>query len=108
MRNTTRAIAAAVIVATAPRLLLAADAPAAAAPAVPALSDLLTGWGLTTSGELAASYYHSNGYPGSAWRGFDTDHDSFQLDEAGLQIGYQPKQGVGGFVDVIAAPMPRS
>jgi Putative beta-barrel porin-2, OmpL-like. bbp2 len=104
MRNTTRAITAAVIVAIAPRLLLAADAPAAApaAPAVPALSDLLTGWGLTTSGEFAASYYHSNGYPGSTWRGFDQDHDSFQLDEAGLQIGYQPKQGIGGYVDVIA------
>jgi Putative beta-barrel porin-2, OmpL-like. bbp2 len=104
MRNTTRAITAAVIVAIAPRLLLAADAPAAAPapPAVPALSDLLTGWGLTTSGEFAASYYHSNGYPGSTWRGFDQDHDSFQLDEAGLQIGYQPKSGIGGFVDVIA------
>lgn len=105
MRNTTRAITAAVIVAIAPRLLLAADAPAApapAAPAVPALSDLLTSWGLTTSGEFAASYYHSNGYPGSTWRGFDQDHDSFQLDEAGLQIGYQPKSGIGGFVDVIA------
>lgn len=116
MRNTTRAIAAAIIVATAPRLLLAqtppapaAAAPAAgaapaapAAPAVPGLSDLLTGWGLTTSGEFAASYYHSNGYPGATWRGFDEDHDSFQLDEAGLQIGYQPKTGVGGFVDVIA------
>jgi Putative beta-barrel porin-2, OmpL-like. bbp2 len=105
MRNTTRAITAAVIVAIAPRLLLAADAPAAPAapaPAVPALSDLLTSWGLTTSGEFAASYYHSNGYPGSTWRGFDQDHDSFQLDEAGLQIGYQPKSGIGGFVDVIA------
>ena len=103
MRNTTRAITAAVIVAITPRLLLAADAPAApAAPAVPALSDLLTGWGLTTSGEVAASYYHSNGFPGSGWRGFDQDHDSFQLDEAGLQLGYQPKQGIGGFVDVIA------
>ena len=106
MRNTTRAIAAAVIVATAPRLLLAADAPAApAAPPVPALSDLLTGWGLTVSGDVAASYYHSNGYPnadGDAWRAFDGNHDSFQLDEAGLQIGYQPKSGVGGFVDIIA------
>jgi hypothetical protein len=111
MRNTTRAIAAAVIVATAPRLLLAQSSPAPAAPAaaaapaapaVPGLSDLLTGWGLTTSGEFAASYYHSNGYPGSTWRGFDQDHDSFQLDEAGLQLGYQPKQGIGGFVDVIA------
>ena len=77
MRNTTRAITAAVIVAIAPRLLLAADAPAAApaAPAVPALSDLLTGWGLTTSGEFAASYYHSNGYPGG-FHAFDEDHDT--------------------------------
>ena len=103
MRNTTRAITAAVIVAIAPRLLLAADAPAATppAPAVPGLSDLLTSWGLTTSGEFAASYYHSNGYPGSTWRGFDQDHDSLHLDEAGLQVGYQPKSGIGGFVDVI-------
>jgi len=83
-------------------MLLAADAPAAPAPAVPGLSDLLTGWGLTTSGEIATSYYHSNGYPGSTWRAFDEDHDTFQLDEAGLQIGYQPKSGVGGYVDVIA------
>ena len=104
MRKTTRAITAAIIVAIAPRLLLAADAPAAApaAPAVPALSDLLTAWGLTVTGDAAASYYHSNGYPGSTWRGFDQDHDSFQLDEAGLQIGYQPKQGIGAFVDIIA------
>jgi hypothetical protein len=104
MRNTTRAITAAVIVAITPRLLLAADAPAAAPapPAVPALADLLTGWGLTVSGDIAASYYDSNGYPGSTWRAFDQDHDTFQLDEAGLQLGYQPKTGVGGFVDVIA------
>jgi len=105
MRKTTCALTAAAIVAIAPQVLLAADAPAAAtppAPAVPGLSDLLTSWGLTTSGDIAASYYHSNGYPGSTWRGFDQDHDSFQLDEAGLQIGYQPKQGIGGFVDVIA------
>ncbi|HTY94170.1 MAG TPA: outer membrane beta-barrel protein, partial [Steroidobacteraceae bacterium] len=106
MRNTTRAITAAVIVAIAPRLLLAADAPAAPAPAVPGLSDLLMGWGLTVSGDIAASYYHSNGYPeytdAGDLRSFDQNHDSFQLDEAGLQIGYQPKQGVGGFVDVIA------
>ena len=104
MRNTTRAITAAIIVATAPRLLLAADAPVApAAPAVPSLSDLLTSWGVTVSGDVAASYYHSNGYPGvSGLRAFDQDHDSFQLDEAGLQIGYQPKSGVGGFVDIIS------
>lgn len=101
MKSSTRAIAAAIAVACVPRLLLAADAPAAPAPAVPGLSDLLTAWGLTVSGDIAASYYHSNGYPGSDWRGFDQDHDSLQLDEAGLQLGYQPKSGIGGFVDVI-------
>ncbi|HTY50889.1 MAG TPA: outer membrane beta-barrel protein [Steroidobacteraceae bacterium] len=101
MKSSTRAIAAAVAVAIAPRLLLAADAPAAPAPPVPGLSDLLTAWGLNVSGDIAASYYHSNGYPGSEWRGFDEDHDSLQLDEAGLQVAYQPKSGVGGFVDVI-------
>ncbi len=102
MRNSTRAIAAAVIVAITPRLLLAADAPAAPAPPpVPALADLLTGWGLTVGGDIAASYYHSNGYPGG-YHAFDEDHDTFQLDEAGLQLGYQPKQGIGGFVDIIA------
>src|SRR5271165_530779 len=104
MRNTTRAITAAVIVAIAPQVLLAADAPAAAAPAAPAvpgLSDLLTSWGLTVGGDIAASYYHSNGYPGT-YHAFDEDHDTLQLDEAGLQLGYQPKQGIGGFVDIIA------
>ena len=109
MKYKTRAITAAIIVATAPRLLLAADAPAAA-PAVPGLSDLLSAWGLTVSGEAAASYYHSNGYPddgastvgSSGLHGFDSHHDSFSLDEAGLQVGYQPKTGVGGYVDVIA------
>ena len=108
MKYKNRAIALAVAVALAPHVLLAADtstdAPAAApaASSVPSLSDLLTAWGLTVSGDAAASYYHSNGYPGSSWRGFDQDHDSFSLDEAGLQIGYQPKEGIGAFVDVIA------
>ncbi len=104
MRNTYCAITAAIIVAATPRLLLA-DAPAAPPPAVPALSDLLTGWGLTVSGDVAASYYHSNRYPSDSdfgTREFDNNHDSFQLDEAGLQIGYQPKSGIGAFVDFIA------
>jgi Putative beta-barrel porin-2, OmpL-like. bbp2 len=79
----------------------AADAPAAPAAPVPSFADLLTGWGLTTSGYVAGSWYHSNGYPANIHQ-FDTKHDTFQLDEAGLQIGYQPKQGFGAFVDIIA------
>jgi hypothetical protein len=88
----------------------AADSPATpAAPAapVPSFADMLTNWGLTTSGYVAASYYASNGYPGGGDGGvslhqFDTHHNTFQLDEAGLQIAYQPKTGFGALVDVIA------
>ena len=82
----------------------AADAPAApAAPAaaVPSFADMLTNWGLTASGYVAASYYASNGYPGNIHQ-FDTKHNTFQLDEAGFQLAYQPKQGFGALVDVIA------
>ncbi len=80
----------------------AADAPAAPPPpAVPSFADLMTGWGLTTSGYVAASWYHSNGYPVNIHQ-FDPDHDTFQLDEAGLQVAYQPKTGFGALVDVIA------
>jgi hypothetical protein len=61
---------------------------------------MLTNWGLTASGYVAASYYASSGYPGNLHQ-FDTKHNSFQLDEAGLQLAYQPKQGFGALVDVI-------
>src|SRR6185312_8512960 len=79
----------------------AADAPAAPAAAVPSFADMLTNWGLTASGYVAASYYASNGYPGNIHQ-FDTKHNTFQLDEAGFQLAYQPKQGFGALVDVIA------
>jgi hypothetical protein len=45
---------------------LADDAAAPAKPPAPSLSDVLTASGLTESGYVAASYYHSNGY--------NTDH----------------------------------
>ncbi len=85
----------------------AADDPAPAAPTAPSLSDVLTASGLTVNGYIAASYYHSNGYPStnefnSNIHQFDVNHDSFQLDQAGLQVGYQPKQGFGGYIDLIA------
>ena len=73
---------------------------APAAPAVPALSDLLTAWGLTESGYVAASYYHSNGY--NTDHQFDNKHDTFQLDQAALTLSYQPKEGFGALVNVAA------
>ena len=79
---------------------LADDAAAAAKPAAPLLSDVLGSSGITMTGYVAASYYHSTGY--NTFHEFDVDHDTFQLDQAGLQIGYQPKEGFGAFVDMLA------
>jgi hypothetical protein len=64
------------------------------------LTQILTNSGITESGYIAASYYDSSGY--NTYHQFDTSHDTFQLDEAGLQLAYQPKSGFGGVVDVIA------
>jgi Putative beta-barrel porin-2, OmpL-like. bbp2 len=78
------------------------DAPAPEAPkAEPGtFAAIMEKSGVTATGFVAASYYHSNGYNTS--HQFDTQHDTFQLDEAGIQIGYQPKEGFGGFVDLRA------
>lgn len=78
-----------------PHLLLAANASPAS------WADTLAAWGVTANGYIAASYYASNGYPSNIHQ-FDVRHDTFQLDEAGFQVAYQPKQGFGGLVDLIA------
>lgn len=71
-----------------------------AKPSGPFLSDLLQSSGITTSGYIAASYYHSNGY--STFHQFDVQHDTFQLDQAALTLAYQPKEGFGVLVNVAA------
>jgi hypothetical protein len=50
----------------------------ASAPSAPSWTDL-----------LATSYYDSNGYPSNIHE-FDVHHDTFQLDEAGFAVAYQP------------------
>jgi Putative beta-barrel porin-2, OmpL-like. bbp2 len=86
---------------------MAADEPAAPAaaaePAKPApgtLAGVLDASGITATGYVAASYYHSNGY--STYHQFDNKHDSFQLDQAALTIAFQPKEGFGALLDVAA------
>lgn len=79
---------------TAPAGALAADSP------VSTLSQVLANSGITESGYVAASYYDSSGY--NSYHQFDTSHDTFQLDQASLQLAYQPKSGFGAAVDVIA------
>ncbi|HEY2782389.1 MAG TPA: outer membrane beta-barrel protein [Steroidobacteraceae bacterium] len=68
--------------------------------AVPSLPEILTTSGLTATGYVAASYYHSNGY--GTDHQFDNKHDSFQLDQAALTLAYQPKEGFGALVNVAA------
>jgi hypothetical protein len=63
--------------------------------------EMLASAGLSVSGYVAASYYASNGYPANIHQ-FDVKHNTFQLDQAGLQVAYQPKEGFGALVDVIA------
>jgi len=95
-------VVAALAAAGAPGLLLAAEPAApAAAPAVPSWTDMLAAWGLTANGYVAGSYYASNGYPSNIHQ-FDIQHDTFQLDQAGLVVAYQPKTGFGALVDVFA------
>ena len=85
-----------------PGSLLAADAdPAAAPPAqtAPSLAGVLSSSGIAITGYVAASYYHSAGE--NTFHEFDVNHDTFQLDQAGVQVGYQPKEGFGAFADVL-------
>ena len=93
------ALAVATIMASAAGAALAADPPAK--PTESKFDEMLDSAGLTVSGYVAASYYASNGYPAN-WHQFDVEHNTFQLDQAGLQVAYQPKEGFGALVDVIS------
>jgi hypothetical protein len=94
------ALAVATLLAAASATALAADPPAAA-PTGSKFDEMLDSAGLTVSGYIAASYSASNGYPFNIHQ-FDIEHNTFQLDQAGLQVAYQPKEGFGALVDVIA------
>jgi Putative beta-barrel porin-2, OmpL-like. bbp2 len=89
------------ILAAASAAALADDAPAATKPPLSKFDDLLDATGLTLTGYVAASYYASNGYPSNVHQ-FDVDHNTFQLDQANVSVAYQPKEGFGALVDVIA------
>src|SRR5882757_8429428 len=79
---------------------VAEDEPAKPAATSASLSDVLAASGITESGYVAASYYHSNGY--NTYHQFDNKHDTFQLDQAALTIAFQPKEGFGALVNIAA------
>src|SRR3981189_2022036 len=64
------------------------------------IADVLTASGITESGYVAASYFHSNGY--GTYHQFDNKHDTFQLDQAGITLAFQPKDGFGALVNIAA------
>lgn len=82
-------------------VVLADDEPKPAAAALPSLATVLGASGITESGYISASYYASNGYPGNIHQ-FDVKHNTFQIDQAGLLLAYQPTSGFGALVDIIA------
>jgi len=86
-------------------LILAAPSLALAqAPAVPTLDKILEASGITMTGYIDAAYTHANRdiEGGFSPRVFDSYNNSFVLHQVGLQIAKQPKQGVGGLVNVTA------
>jgi hypothetical protein len=85
-------------------LVCADEAKEAAKPAAPSLSDVLDASGIAVSGYLDTSYSHLSGdgvfTSGAANRVFDTQQDGFSLQQAALNVGYQPKEGFGAFVNL--------
>ncbi len=92
------ALAVATILTAASGAALADDA--AAKSAGTKFDEMLDSAGLSVSGYVAASYLASSGYPFNIHQ-FDVEHNSFQLDQAGLQVAYQPKEGFGALVDLM-------
>ena len=96
--NFKQAIAAALILSSTASAVAWADDPPKPAPGT--VAGILDASGITESGYVAASYYHSNGY--STFHQFDVQHDTFQLDQAAFTLAYQPKEGFGALVNIAA------
>ena len=64
------------------------------------LADLLASTGITATGYVAASYYYSS--DDSTYHEFDTAHDTLQIDQGAVTLAYQPKQGFGALVNLMA------
>ncbi len=78
----------------------AADIPAEANTAPPSVTDMLAKSGVVASGYIDATYANFSGQP--TYREFDIDKNSFLLSQVSLQLAYQPKQGFGGVVQLMA------
>jgi hypothetical protein len=82
----------------------AAEEPAK--PPAPSLTDVFAASGITVSGYLDLSYQHMDGTGqfanGNPDRVFDAHQDGFSVHQAAVTIAYQPKEGFGALVNLIA------
>jgi hypothetical protein len=98
----------------APVVARSADTPTAA-PAAPTLAATLAASGISVDGYLDVAYQHMDGAPlfSSSTpaapvysRSFDNCQDCFSLHQAAITAGYQPKDGFGALVNLIAGSDP--
>lgn len=72
---------------------------AQAKPTIPTLSQVLDASGITTSGYIDAGYSYLKNGAGFTDRVFDAQQNSFALNQFGLTVAKQPKEGFGGLVN---------
>ena len=71
---------------------------AQAKPAIPTLGQIFEASGITESGYIDAGYGALKNGAGFTTRVFDTNQNSFALNQVGLTLAKQPKEGFGGLV----------
>lgn len=73
-------------------------------PSVPTLDQVFEASGIAVDGYIDVAYTHLSGSgfftSGVANRVFDTERNAFMLHQAAINIAKQPKEGVGGFVNL--------
>src|SRR6266851_7156659 len=73
---------------------------AQAKPGVPTLDKVLEASGISVSGYIDAGYTHLDKNAGFNTRVFDGQSSSFGLNQFGLTVAKQPKEGFGGLVNL--------
>ena len=93
-----------IVIASAVSALFAAPATVLAQakpPAAPTLDKVLEASGISVSGYIDAGYTHSDKDQSQfTTRVFDTQNNSFGLNQFGLTVAKQPKEGFGGLVNL--------
>src|SRR5437660_9999744 len=69
-------------------------------PAAPTLDKVLEASGITATGYIDAGYTYTKNGAGFTDRVFDAQQNSFALNQFGLTVAKQPKEGFGGLVNI--------